>query len=163
MLVTFTNLTPALTANEGETININFGYTVTLTPEELLEPEPNSIVSKTLIISPTSSHINILETETDFTLSGSFSLDDFNANINYVDKGKSDKNQTPVIATKYSSVPDSKEVYKIQPLETSKVFNLIMTLKDKNNISYIQEYTLTVNIKNNSISNWIKNYYQERY
>ena len=163
MIVTFNPSTIDLNYSEGQNINLVISWTIILSPEELLEPILNSIVSKTIIITPVSTNINIIENIDNFTLTGTFSLDDFNANISYVTKGSSDKLETPILVNKYSAVPDMKDVFRIVPLETTKTFSLNVELKDKNNVLYNKTYNITIKLNDNSISNWTKNYFEERY
>lgn len=170
-IVTFTPEIEEHKYNENENFNLNISFLFELSPEELTEIEedltgeiiPNYIVSKELIISPVSEKVNIVNNETSWSLSGYYNLDDFIANIYYVDKGKSDKNQTPEIALKYSEVPDNKDIFRIHPVETEKTFNITVTLTDYYDIQYIKTYNLIISIKNDSISNWAKNYFKERY
>lgn len=162
MIVTF-NPSSDFNYTENQNINITIDWNLVLTPEELLEEPVNGIVSKTVSISPNTSNIAITSNPSNFNITGTFSLDDFNAEIYYVDKDKSDKTQTPVKISKYSLVPNNKDVFKIIPIETSKLFVLTVELKDKNNVLYNKTYNINIKINNTSISNWIKNYFQERY
>lgn len=163
MIVTFTPETTDLNYVDSENINLIISWDVSLTPEELLEPEPNTIVSKTANISPSTTNISIIENENDFTITGLFNLDDFACSIFYVDKGNSDKNQTPINVNKYGLVPDMKDVFKILPIESEKTYILNISLTDKNDVLYNKIYTINVKLKNNSVSNWTKNYFEERY
>lgn len=163
MLVTFNPSITELNYSEGQNINLVISWNITLSPEELLEPIPNSIVSKSITITPSSTNINIVENTNNFTLTGIFNLDDFNANISYVNKGSSDKIETPILVNKYSAVPDMKDVFRIVPLETNKTFFLNVELKDKNDVLYNKTYNITIKLNDDSISNWTKNYFEERY
>ena len=58
MIVTFTPETTDLNYVDSENINLIISWGVSLTPEELLEPEPNTIVSKTANISPSTTNIS---------------------------------------------------------------------------------------------------------
>lgn len=66
MIVTFTPETTDLNYVDSENINLIISWDVSLTPEELLEPEQNTIVSKTVNISPSTTNISIIENENDF-------------------------------------------------------------------------------------------------
>lgn len=163
MIVTFSPSASDFNYSENQNINLVISWIPELTTEELEEPVVNSIVSKTITITPESTNINIVENTGNFTLSGSFSLDDFDASIFYVDNGSSDKIQSPVNVSKYSLVPNNKDVYKIIPIETSKTFALNVNLKDKNDVIYNKIYNINIKINNTTISNWTKNYFEERY
>lgn len=162
--VTF-NSGGSLTFNENEPIAITFSYIFTLTPEEILEAEelqeePNSIISGTISCSPPTDNLNFSFdiTNNSFQVNGLVGLDDFVAQITYVDKGMSDKNQVPVIKSKYSEVPPDKDIFRVNPVETSKSFNILLELVDRKNNTYTKDYNINITIKNNSISNWITNY-----
>ena len=148
--------------NENEPINLNLGYTFTLTPEEILE-EPNKIVQGNIYCNPTTDKLlysfNI--NNSNFNINGIINLDDFQSQIYYVDKGKSDKNQTPVIKSKYSEIPPNKDIFRINPIETSKSFDILLELIDSKNNVYSKNYNINISIRNNSISDWINNYLEE--
>lgn len=171
MIVTFIPSQTDFDYTENQNITLDFSWTAVLSPEEILEledpenidMEPNEIVTKTFRINPTSQNINYIESSNGWTVSGSFNLDDFNANIHYVSKGSSDKLETPQISTKYSLVPDNKDIFRINPIETSKTFVVTISLKDKKDVFYNKTYNINIKINNNSISNWTRNYFQERY
>lgn len=154
--------------NENEPINLNLGYTFTLTPEEILEAEeleeePNKIVQGNIYCNPITDKLvysfNI--NNSNFNINGMITLDDFQAQIFYVDKGKSDKNQTPVIKSKYSEIPPNKDIFRINPIETSKSFDILLELIDSKNNVYSKNYNINISIRNNSISDWINNYLEE--
>lgn len=96
--------------------------------------------------------------------------------LTYVDKGKSDKNQTPVVST-IGNMPDHKELYKIQPdsrvsIEIPITINLELEKKtigltpEEDTIEIINEvinYNLEILNDLNYISNWTKDYFANRY
>lgn len=161
--VEFTPTTTDFVYVENQNININIQYTLILTDEELLEEIPNEISSKTITIIPLSANVTTTELANGFNITGSFDLNDFSAQIFYVDKDKSDRTQTPVVINKYSLVPDYKDIFRIIPEETEKNFVVTVMLTDINDVIYTTTYNIKINIQNNSISNWVTTYFEERY
>lgn len=165
--------------------NTNFSFSCTF----ILE---NTSTIKETILECTALYNNIyitnIFTGNIITFNGNVPLEVFDQyQMQYVDKGKSDKNQTPVIST-IQNMPDHKELYKITPDSRAsieipielqvKVQKKIITESSSSSsdssstgstsevIEIIEEViNLKIEILNdlNYISNWTKDYFNNRY
>lgn len=152
----------------------NFSFTSTFTLENTSTIIETILNCTVLYNNPYISH-TINASSVVFT--GNVPLDVFDQyQLTYVDKGKSDKNQTPVIST-IGNMPDHKELYKIQPdTRVSIEIPITITLQiQKKTLGLTPEediieittevinYTLEVLNNLSYISTWTKDYFDNRY
>ncbi len=155
-------------------VNANFSFTSTFILENtivLIE----TIKNCTVLYNNIYLNHNILPSSVIFT--GNVSLDVFDQyQLTYIDKGRSDKNQTPVVSS-IGNMPDHKELYKIQPdSRVSIQIPITITLEiekktlgltpEEDTIEIINQvinYNLEVLNDLNFISIWVKDYYENRY
>lgn len=170
--------------------NINFSFSSVFTLEN------TSTVTETILncdVVYDNSFISNSFNGTSVIFTGNIPLDVFDQyQMTYVDKGKSDKNQTPVV-TNIKNMPDHKELYKIQPdsrisinipiiinLKIQKITKTESTSSSSGEsgdtgsstsstsetieiIDKIINYDLEVLNNLNFITTWTKNYFENRY
>lgn len=155
-------------------VNANFSFTSAFILENtsvLIE----TIKNCTVLYNNIYLNHNILPSSVIFA--GNVPLDVFDQyQLTYIDKGKSDKNQTPVVSS-IGNMPDHKELYKIQPdSRVSIQIPITITLEiekktlgltpEEDTIEIINQvinYNLEVLNDLNFISIWVKDYYENRY
>lgn len=155
-------------------VNANFSFTSAFILENtsvLIE----TIKNCTVLYNNIYLNHNILPSSVIFA--GNVPLDVFDQyQLTYIDKGKSDKNQTPVVSS-IGNMPDHKELYKIQPdSRVSIQIPITITLEiekktlgltpEEDTIEIINQvinYNLEVLNNLNFISIWVKDYFENRY
>ena len=159
----------------GETpCNTNFLFNCVITLKDTAELKESILSYDVLYNNP---YLNYSFINNTFKFSGNISLSVFNQyQMQYVDKGKSDKTQEPVISS-IDNIPDHKELYKITPdsrvsIDIPVVIKLQIENKvigetpEDDTIEIINE-TITVKIKVLNdltfIKNWTIDYFKNRY
>ena len=96
------------------------------------------------------------------TITGNFTLDQFDkTRVNYVKRGSSTKIQTPY-NSKPVDVPPQKDIFKIDlDSRQSKTLTIDATVTDSLGNVYSATYTYTVNNNNDYIKTWLKAYLEE--
>jgi len=156
-------------------VNTNFSFVSSFTLESGSVTE--TILNCVVLYNIYDDYINHNFNGSSVTLTGNVPLSVFNQyQLTYVDKGESDKTQTPVVCG-IDSMPDHKELYKIQQ-DTRVSIYIPITINltvEKRTIGLtpeedivetsqiIIEYTLEVLNNLSYIGNWTKNYFQNRY
>lgn len=163
--------------------SVNFSFTSNFILENTATVIETILNSEVLYNNIYNSFISTEFTDNSIIFTGNIPLEIFDQyQLTYVDKGKSDKNQIPVVST-IGNMPNNKELYKIQPdsrvsIEIPITINLEIQKKTisaessetstegSETIEIINEiinYTLEVMNDLNYISNWTKNYFENRY
>lgn len=165
--------------------NVNFSFS------SVFSLESSSTITEIILnceVLYNNSYINNSFNGTSVIFTGNIPLDVFDQyQMTYVDKGKSDKNQIPVISN-IKDMPDHKELYKIQPdARTSIIVPITINLKIQKTtksesgssnsesssettpsetieiIDKIINYELEVLNDLKFITTWTKNYFENRY
>lgn len=141
--------------------SINYGIAVTFTPEEE-DPENPEYLSSVTISADIEEDSALLNSGTSScSITGNYTLDLFNnMTISYVDKGFSDKSQTPIIVNKTTLVPENKDVFSAitDPVKTKIItYNVIATTNL--GASESATYTYTVGQTYDAIRDWIQSYF----
>lgn len=178
--------------------SVNFSFTSNFILENTATVIETILNSEVLYNNIYDNYISTEFTGNSIIFTGNVPLEVFDQyQLTYVDKGKSDKNQIPVVST-IGNMPDHKELYKIQPdsrvsIEIPITINLEIQKKTISTVSSVPSvpsetptegseqsgessssetieiineiinYTLEVMNDLNFISNWTKNYFENRY
>jgi hypothetical protein len=139
--------------------NINNTINVTFTPDAGSESE--TLISVTIIADINEDSISLNNGISSCSIQGNYTLDLFDKiNIKYVDKGFSDKNQTPIIVDKISLVPENKEVFEVSSDPRQSILvTYTVTATTSAGVSESSTYTYTIGQTYDSIKNWIQDYF----
>lgn len=162
--MTFSPLTEILGTSPVDT---NFSFTINLT---LLATETVDNIQVTI----NNNYFNYSVSGTTINITGNVPIDVFDQySFKYVDKGSSDKSQTPVVCN-IQSVPDHKDLYEINVDSRTKIdvpITIIVKIKntpsdgvsDPTIASYTQNYIVQITQTYTMIKNWTDNYFKHRY
>jgi hypothetical protein len=155
-------------------VNIDFSFTSNFILENSVTTS-ESILNVEVLYD--SEYINYTINPTSVSFTGNIPLDIFDRyKLTYVDKGKSDKIQTPMVVT-IDNMPDNKDLFKIE-VDTRQTINIPITINielEKTTlgltpaedtveiINIIINYTLVVSQSFSYIKDWVSDYFENRY
>ena len=143
--------------------SLNIVFSVSFTPD-LTTPTDNL---ESVTITTTGQDQNIILTNgvNSASVTGQYTLALFpNTEIQYVDKGQSDKTQTPTVVNGTESVPNFKEIISVKPDPTQKIsVSYTITAKSVEGSTETKTYTHDVIQTYNNLRNWLLEYFENKY
>lgn len=151
---------------------INKTIHVEYTDDPTLLPSDDTIIKQVNVFSDCS-YLNFIKQISNknciIHVSGTVPIDVFNQySVKYIDKGKSDKIQTPVIS-ELISVPNNKDIFKISVDSRNKITFYIdvnvTTFSIKNNTEnyFNKRYNVEITQTYDMIKSWLDDYIKNRY
>ena len=137
--------------------SINYTINVTFTPDSGTE----SLSSVTIVADIADGSISLNNGTSSCSITGNYTLDLFDSiTIKYVDKGSSDKIQTPVVVNKTNLVPANKDVFKVSSdPNIKKTITYTVTATTNQGSSATSTYTYDVIQTYDAIKGWIQDYF----
>lgn len=142
---------------------LNMVFKVSFTPD--LTTPTDALESVTITTTGQDQSVILTNGTNSASVTGQYTLALFpSTEIKYVDKGKSDKTQTPVVVNGTESVPDFKEIISVKPDPTQKIsISYTVTAKSVDGSSESKTYTHDVIQTYNNLKDWLLDYFENKY
>jgi hypothetical protein len=143
----------------GDIVGTDFSYTITATSDL------GTITSIEIETDLPDDNVTIA----DGTISGAYSAGIFNqTEVHYVDKGESDKTQTPVVVLgSLDDVPSFKEVFTVKPDPRESIdvtYTVTVTADEEGSVvTEVDTFTHTILQDYTPIKDWVTDYFANRY
>ena len=139
--------------------SIDYTINVTFTADDSSSSE--SLSSVDIVADINEDSITLSNGTSSCSIKGNYTLDLFDSiTIKYVDKGSSDKIQTPIVVNKTNLVPANKDVFEVSSdLNIKKTITYTVTATTNQGSSATSTYTYDVIQTYDAIKGWIQDYF----
>lgn len=138
-------------------------FSVSFTPD--LTTPTDSLESVTITTTGQDQSVILTNGINSASVTGQYTLALFpSTEIKYVDKGKSDKTQAPVVVNGTEGVPNHKEIISVKPDPTQKIsISYTVTAKSVDGSSESKTYTHEVIQTYDNLRDWLLEYFENKY
>lgn len=142
---------------------LNMIFSVSFTPD--LTTPTDTLESVTITTTGQDQNVILTDGINSASVTGQYTLALFpNTEIKYVDKGKSDKTQEPIVANGTESVPDFKEIISVKPDPIQKIsVSYTITAKSVDGSIETKSYSHDVIQTYDNLRDWLLEYFENKY